>query len=215
MTINFNTTPYFDDFDESKNFLRVLFRPGYAVQARELTQLQTSIQNQINKFGSHVFKNGSIVLDGQTNLYYSEYIDVYKGDVDISQLNDTIITGADSNTMAKTSIAVSTSNTTARVYLLNMSNTRFFRAENIRTTNYNLFQIIDDDAFFGQDKLFSINDSVFFVNGYFVFCEKQVINYWFTGERPGRFLLHQPGAGPAADAGQSRSGFGADRSRAF
>ena len=33
--------PYYDDFDEDKNFKRILFRPGYAVQARELTQLQT------------------------------------------------------------------------------------------------------------------------------------------------------------------------------
>ena len=31
--------PYFDDFDDTKKFLRILFKPGYAVQARELTQL--------------------------------------------------------------------------------------------------------------------------------------------------------------------------------
>ena len=44
-------SPYYDDFDETKNFHRILFRPGYAVQARELTQIQTIMQNQIERFG--------------------------------------------------------------------------------------------------------------------------------------------------------------------
>ena len=37
----FNINPYYDDFEEDKGFLRILFKPGYPVQARELTQLQT------------------------------------------------------------------------------------------------------------------------------------------------------------------------------
>jgi len=37
----YNNSPYFDDFDPTKKFYRILFRPGRAVQARELTQLQT------------------------------------------------------------------------------------------------------------------------------------------------------------------------------
>ena len=61
-------SPYYDDFDENKNYHRILFRPGYAVQARELTQLQTVMQNQIERFGNHIFKNGSIVLGGQLTL---------------------------------------------------------------------------------------------------------------------------------------------------
>lgn len=61
----FSGDPYYDDFDDSKKFLRMLFRPGYAVQARELTQLQTIIQSQIERFGSHVFEDGSIVLGSQ------------------------------------------------------------------------------------------------------------------------------------------------------
>jgi hypothetical protein len=61
----FNVDPYYDDFDSSKNFLRFLFRPGRAVQARELTQLQTLIQNQLKNFSDHVFYDGSMVIDGQ------------------------------------------------------------------------------------------------------------------------------------------------------
>jgi hypothetical protein len=58
---NLNTEPYFDDFDENKNFHQILFQPGKALQAREVTQLQTIFQNQIERFGSHVFKDGSVV----------------------------------------------------------------------------------------------------------------------------------------------------------
>lgn len=56
-----NVAPYFDDYDETKNYHRVLFRPATAVQARELTQLQTILQTQIERFGNWAFKNGDIV----------------------------------------------------------------------------------------------------------------------------------------------------------
>ena len=68
MATNFNVSPYFDDFSESKNFHRVLFRPAFAVQARELTQLQTILQNQIERFGEHMFKDGSMVIPGEVTL---------------------------------------------------------------------------------------------------------------------------------------------------
>ena len=58
---NFNQDPYFDDYDEDKDFHRVLFKPGVAVQARELTQLQTILQNQIERFGDNILKEGTIV----------------------------------------------------------------------------------------------------------------------------------------------------------
>ena len=70
MTIstNFNVSPYYDDFSEDKKFLRMLFKPGFAVQARELTQSQTLLQKQIEKFGNHIFENGSVVTGGTTYL---------------------------------------------------------------------------------------------------------------------------------------------------
>lgn len=58
---NLNVSPYFDDYDQDKEFYRILFRPGQAVQTRELNQLQTILQNQIERFGDHVFKSGTIV----------------------------------------------------------------------------------------------------------------------------------------------------------
>ena len=67
MAINFNTEPYNDDYSADKDFYRILFRPGYPVQARELTQLQTILQQQVSRFGDHVFKNGSQVIPGSVN----------------------------------------------------------------------------------------------------------------------------------------------------
>ena len=75
---NLNVSPYFDDFDEDKNYNKVLFKPGFPVQSRELTTLQSILQGQIEKFGQHFFKEGSIVIPGGVfydNRYYAVRID--------------------------------------------------------------------------------------------------------------------------------------------
>ena len=61
---NLNVSPYFDDFDPRKNYYKTLFKPGFPVQARELTGLQSTLQNQIERFGGHLFKEGSSVTGG-------------------------------------------------------------------------------------------------------------------------------------------------------
>lgn len=61
---NLNIGPYYDDFDRDNNFYKVLFKPGYPVQSRELTTLQSIIQNQVEDFGSFIFKEGSMVIPG-------------------------------------------------------------------------------------------------------------------------------------------------------
>ena len=66
--LNLNVSPYFDDFDPDKDFLRVLFRPGFPVQARELTTLQSFMTNQVRRFGNHIFKNGARVSEGTINV---------------------------------------------------------------------------------------------------------------------------------------------------
>jgi hypothetical protein len=68
---NLNVAPYFDDFDANNNYYKVLFKPGYPVQARELTTLQSILQNQIEKFGQHFFKEGSKVIPG--NIGYNRF----------------------------------------------------------------------------------------------------------------------------------------------
>ena len=63
---NLNVAPYFDDFDANNDYYKVLFKPGYPVQARELTTLQSILQNQIERFGQHFFKEGAKVIPGNT-----------------------------------------------------------------------------------------------------------------------------------------------------
>ncbi len=72
---DFNVSPYWDTFAPTNDFYRVLFRPGFAVQARELTTLQTILQNQIEQFGNHFFKEGTIVIPGSV-AYDDKYFAV-------------------------------------------------------------------------------------------------------------------------------------------
>ena len=65
---NLNVNPYYEDFDASKNFYKILFRPGYSIQSRELTQVQSILQNQIESFGKYAFKQGELVIPGEVGL---------------------------------------------------------------------------------------------------------------------------------------------------
>src|SRR5690606_16323820 len=56
--------PYNNDYNEDANYVQMLFRPEHAIQARELTQLQSILQNQVERFGQHMFVNGTPVLGG-------------------------------------------------------------------------------------------------------------------------------------------------------
>jgi hypothetical protein len=104
---DFNLSPYFDDYAESKKFHKILFRPGFAVQARELTQLQTILQNQIERFGRHIFKEGSMVIPGEVNIdnqvNFAKLEDTFNG-VSVAsyltQFRNKIITGVTSGVKA-------------------------------------------------------------------------------------------------------------------
>ena len=104
---NLNVAPYFDDFDPANDYHKVLFKPGYPVQARELTSLQSILQNQIEKFGQHFFKEGAKVIPGNTSytrLYYAVQLDNNFQGVPVAayvdQLIGTTITGQRSGVTA-------------------------------------------------------------------------------------------------------------------
>ena len=110
---NLNVAPYFDDFDASDDFHKVLFKPGYPVQARELTNLQSILQNQIEKFGQHFFKEGAKVIPGNTGytrLYYCiQLSNNFQGipvSAYIDQLIGTKITGESSASKTLSTTAV-------------------------------------------------------------------------------------------------------------
>ena len=106
--INLDTSPYFDDFDEDKDFYKVLFKPGFPVQARELTTLQSILQNQVSKFGEHFFKEGSMVIPGAITYnpnYTCVLVNPQQGGIDVSlylsSLIGTKIVGGISGVRAK------------------------------------------------------------------------------------------------------------------
>lgn len=61
-TVTQNTflSVYNDDFRDSDHYHRILFNNGRALQARELTQMQTIIQTELSKLAGFVFKEGGI-----------------------------------------------------------------------------------------------------------------------------------------------------------
>ena len=104
---NLNVAPYFDDFDPTNEYQKVLFKPGYPVQARELTTLQSILQNQVEKFGQHFFKEGAKVIPGNTGysqLYYAVQLNsTFQGvpvEAYASQLIGSTITGQTSGVTA-------------------------------------------------------------------------------------------------------------------
>ena len=98
---DFNVSPYYDDFAESKKFHRVMYRPAYAVQARELTTQQSITQNQIEKMGDHIFKHGAMVIPGETNVdlnYEAVKLTSFNGT--LADYNGNTLTGGTSGVVA-------------------------------------------------------------------------------------------------------------------
>jgi len=95
MIKTYNQFPYYDDFQENKNFYRILFRPGRAVQARELTQMQSILHNQISKIGDHLFKEGALIDSTATPTYDNklEYVKLYATHPTLGTIADNVIAG--------------------------------------------------------------------------------------------------------------------------
>ena len=105
---NLNINPYYDDYNSEKNFYKVLFKPGFPVQARELTTLQSLLQGQVESFGSHIFKEGSVVVPGNISYdsqFYSVKLNATSSGIDVALYIENFvnkkIVGAASGTTAK------------------------------------------------------------------------------------------------------------------
>ena len=92
MALNLNASPYYDDFSDAKNFHRVLFKPGVAVQARELTQLQTLLQDQIGKGFGYVIQEGAVITGCAETKLVRDWVKIF--DTDNSSV------AVDNNTLA-------------------------------------------------------------------------------------------------------------------
>lgn len=184
MTITTNVNPYYDDFDEFKNFHQILFKPGFAVQARELTQLQTIIQDQIKKFGSHIFKHGSVVLPGNSYAdLTSPYAKLQNFNtlLSSSQIEGKVVVGSVTGIRAfirKFSPAAGNDPDTIFVNYLRGSTTSNVFLPNETLTFENTTTVLGTLATSnptGFGSLGFINTGVFFVNGKFVTVDSQSV----------------------------------------
>lgn len=183
MAKNFNVDPYYDDFNASKNFHRILFKPGYAVQARELTQSQTILQDQISKFADHVFKQNSPVTGGNVtsnlNCRYLKLQQTYSGtNINVTDFLGKLIRNGNGLVVAN---VIAVSEPTGDVdldgnylgdpptlILSYRSGDHFQDNDVIYDSASNLAaQAIAVDAD-GESSVVSINTGVFYVNGNFV-----------------------------------------------
>ena len=186
--IDFNSEPYNDDFDENNKFYKILFRPSFAVQARELTQLQSILQNQIRSQGNHLFKQGAMVIPGQMsidkNYHYIKLqavtngtvVDTYvsnlegkrvKGSsgIEAEVLKVTLTTNADPTTLYVRYITAGT-DTVSKVFAVNEIITTTDSAYTVQAIGLNATGI-------GSAAI--IKRGVYYVNGYFVLCDDQTI----------------------------------------
>ena len=176
---DFNLSPYFDDFSESKKFHRVLFRPAFAVQARELTQSQTILQNQIEKVGDHLFKQGALIIPGQVSID-TEYYAVKLTSIDSSNTlaqftTGTILTGSSSGVTAEITKTEATDGTDPDTIFVKYSKTGtnntadvFSDGETLTGTNsdsVSLSCVVDTTA---TGSAAGVQAGVYYINGFFV-----------------------------------------------
>ena len=101
-----NVTPYYDDYEQENNFHQILARPGYAIQARELTQMQSILRNSVEQISNFVLEEGSVVVPGQMRVekdaQYIKLESAYGGEtIDPAQYLDRTITGVTTGVKAK------------------------------------------------------------------------------------------------------------------
>ena len=199
---NLNVSPYFDDFSEDKNFHKVLFKPGFPVQARELTTLQSILQSQIEKFGDHFFKEGSQVIPGGIGVdftYYGVKIDSSFFGVPVSSYLDKLvgvtIKGATTKVTATVVKVLDSTESEAGFVTLYVkyknsnpnSEYQVFQSGESLITNSNIIygstliqagntfaNTVALNASFAASAA-TISDGVYFVRGNFVSVEKQTV----------------------------------------
>lgn len=184
----FNINPYYDDFSADNGFLRVLFKPGYALQAREATQLQSILQNQLSRIGDHLFKDGSRIIGGGISVRNSSFLMIdagpntpLEGVTDYSTLVGGILTPTNTaDTTQATVVHYIAPDVNTDGYLIlvvdfvsGTSFTSFFNLTKDSLTVSDLSVVSDSFSTSGNCKLITVSDGIFYVDGFFVRTETQ------------------------------------------
>jgi len=196
--LNFNVDPYYDDFDPNKNFHRILFKPGRAVQARELTQSQTILQDQISKFANHIFKQNTPITGGQvtvnTNAVYIKLNETFNdNDIVASDFLNQVITDSTGVVFAKViATEESVSGDLPTLIVTYLSGKQFSAGDIIISTESATTAQIAPSDFTGTSTTASISEGVFYiVNGY-SFSNEQNPDGSYSRYSIGNFVSVQP-----------------------
>ena len=178
---DFNVSPYYDDFAETKKFHRVLYRPGFAVQARELTSQQSITQNQIEKMGDHMFKHGAMVIPGQVHLdlrYEAVKLTSFTGT--LANFNGNTLTGGTSGVVADVINVSATDGTDPDTLFVKYRNSGTDNVSNTFTDG----ETLTSGASTGETAVCDTTDvgsaahidaGVFYINGFFVNVDQQTL----------------------------------------
>ena len=195
-----NVSPYYDDFDDTKNYKRILFRPSFAVQARELTQLQTNLSDQIKDISTPIFENGEALIPGE--LRYSTTVPVLTlKSVSESYLQNSYsitdttsakyligkyIIGATSKAIGKVIAGTAATQTSpVKLYLFVLSGTFSSSSEALNIYNQTeagtgssgdkIADSADSSAYATDGIMVSVKSGNFYINGYSVYTPDQVL----------------------------------------
>ena len=186
LSTNFNVSPYYDDYDETSSYYRILFRPGYAVQARELTQLQTILQKQIERYGQHMFKEGSKVFGGEVSLdteVKSLKLETQEGGLNVNAASfvGATIVGANSNARARVVASQATTTSTQPTLMFHyLSGDSFDDGEVVASTTAQATTVSAAGASgitgaVANGSVVSVDTGVFYVGGFFLFTPANTI----------------------------------------
>jgi hypothetical protein len=174
--MEFNIDPYYDDFKENaldNNYMKILFKPGRAVQARELTQIQSILQNQIKAFGDHVFQDGSPVIGGNMTLDNKcKYLKLEKTystiDIDITDFEDRVIRNASGNVQAKVLATYYPFEGEPTLMIRYVTGNEFQNGDVIKVAGESTEAQANSSSASGLGTVVSINEGIFYADGYFV-----------------------------------------------
>lgn len=190
MSLNFNVDPYYDDFNPEKNFHRILFKPGFAVQARELTQSQSILQNQITNFADAIFAQNTPISGGKVtvnqNVYFLKLnaIDNSGAEIDVNVFANGVINSQDGSVVGKVIVTVEATTTASggegdppTLIVSYISGNRFASGDTVYLNGTNFTTTIITESVgnpaTGLSSIASISQGIFYVEGNFVVVTEQ------------------------------------------
>lgn len=201
MSFNFDIAPFYDDFEapngaDVNNYMRILFRPGYAVQGRELTQIQSILQKQIERLGDFVLQDGSPVSGGHISLDTTPTaikLQPQFSNTDIILSNflinnqPTLITSVSANPNSVAAMVVATDSTQSNPTLVikYLTANTFQNGDTIQVaTGIQSQATLISNAAFNPASTVSIDNGIFYRGGFFVNVQPQTITLDSTTNQP-------------------------------